>query len=500
MNHNIRPRAHIRHANRALGHGFPPFSFPTIDQPTPTAAGTDTSSASSTGLSLGFSIPIDTPIGSSSSSSILSSSILTSSSTTPTPSSTSTTTSSIPVSTTYTGSALHNNLTKVVTQTNIATANEAAASPSNTAVSTSSALVAPVLGGVAGGIVGLAALIFLVTFCLRRRRKDEEAINFDPGVFRRSAMLLQDPPTHQDTVARGYNPQPSMVETHPSYITQPNYDLSPGPGMTPTSGNPLVFEAPFSPISPGMATSPVVHYASPVLTRNVSASSSNATHGPAQYAQYPALPGSRTSGQAGQLAPEYVDMERTSVTPFQAAQYVEISKRLNTEVPKGLDTPAVEEFVTNMPMTPAKDTELPPIPQDPFADDEHQEATLPTVQDLAFPAPPSPVATSTSRYRIDSMPPSLPEIIVQSRVSVGYSENGETPSASPFMAGFPSGQTVVLKGESPMSGRFPVTPSPLASSFTVATPPASRTTFPERAATKMRPDTVYDPEDAYGGI
>jgi len=68
-----------------------------------------------------------------------------------------------------------------------------------------------------------------------------------------------------------------------------------------------------------------------------------------------------------------------------------------------------------------------------------------------------------------------------------------------------------------MGSRFPVTPSPLASSFAV-TPPAEQSSFPaapEPAANaetqpqaQARPDakkrqsvyTVYDPEDAYGGI
>jgi len=213
---------------------------------------------------------------------------------------------------------------------------------------------------------------------------------------------------------------------------------------------------------------------------------------------------------------EYLDLERTSVTPFQAAQYVEISRHLNTEVPKGLDTPAVEEFVGTMPV---KDADLPPLPpKDPFTDDaaaahedgdeeEDSEATLPMVQELSFPAPPSPVHSTSSRYRVDSTPPTLPEIVLQSRVSVTSAYLSDT--GSPFAQGFP-GQTVVMKGsESPMGSRFPVTPSPLASSFTVPSPPAAKTTFPAApAAAQPRPDakqrqsvyTVYDPEDAYGGI
>ncbi|KAJ7230622.1 hypothetical protein GGX14DRAFT_554105 [Mycena pura] len=542
MSHNLRERAaaHVRHANRAGGFGdglpfsFPPGPQPTFSFPDPPARPTRTQTIAQPSFPLSFPLSLDTglpsipalpssPISlvqkSSTPSPSLTHSTLSSSSTT------TTTPTSLPVTTTYTGTALHNNLsqTKYVTQFATASVKAAAASSSSSNVpTTSNALVAPVIGGVAGGILGLAVLMFLITFCIRRRRKRDEAIDFDPGIFRRSAVMLDDPPTHQDTVARGYNPPtpPAMMENRQLYASQPNYPLS--PGLTPTSGNPLVFEAPFSPISPGM-TSPVSAYDNgygaptmnvPVLTRNLSASSASSAHAPAQYAQYPAVPASRNSGPQNE---EYLDLERTSVTPFQAAQYAEISKQLNTEVPKGLDTPAVNQFV--MDKMPIKDAELPPLPtQDPFVDaatreeedaNEEDEATLPKVQDLSFPAPPSPVATSASRYRIDSMPPSLPEIIVQPRVSVStYMSEGSSPSAS--MAGFPSGQTVFLKSspfaESPINSRFPVTPSPLANSFTIRTPPAAQSGF--RTAGQPGTDvkdrrsvyTVYDPEDAYGGI
>lgn len=330
-----------------------------------------------------------------------------------------------------------------------------------------------------------------------------------------------------------------MTERRPMYTGHSPYTPT-DDTHSPTSGNPLVgnavvFQAPFSPITSPGAQSPVSAYdhswgaPAPVLTRNTSGSSAHQQFaGPAQYAQYPSaqypsLPSPRNS-QPNHLAPpqDYVDLERTSVTPFQAEQYVEISKQLNTEVPKGLDTPAVEEFVAEK--MAFKDNNLPPLPpKDPFADaeaasaashgeEESSETTLGMVQDMSFPAPPSPVHATASRYRVESMPPTLPEIIVQSRVSVAstYLSEAGTPSAPAF----PSGQTVVMKshgpfGESPLGSRFPVTPSPLASSFTVPTPPAATTTFPaEPAPAQARSDpkkrqtvyTVYDPEDAYGGI
>ncbi|KAJ7643363.1 hypothetical protein DFH06DRAFT_1333614 [Mycena polygramma] len=534
MSHLPQRAAHIRHANRAGGFGgFDPFSIflPTdTDTETVKATKTKTTTAASVTPVLSPSVPV-VPTTSSipavvtpSSVSVVSSPpVLPSTSSIPTTSSTITTPtthSSIPPTTTHSATALHDNLTKIVSHIVSVTASTPSASSSSTAVaSTSNALVAPVLGGVAGGIIGLAGLIFLLTFCLRRRRNNEDAVNFDPGAFRRSAVMLDDPPTHNDTVTRGYNPPPMMEQRRQmTYPGPEHYDVNINDSHSPTSGSQLVFQAPFSPIAGGPA-SPVSAYdhtgqswgtPAPVLTRNISGSSAHEQQQPqyAQYpgAQYPSLPAGRTSH--GNLAPQYVDMERTSVTPFQAEQYVEISKALNTEVPKGLDTPAVDEFVAEK----MAKADLPPLPvkEDPFAsqeDDEEEgsmegeEVTLPMVQEMSFPAPPSPVHTSASRYRVDSTPPMLPEIFLP-RGSVSLSDAG---SSTPTTPSFPGGQTLFMKApgqDSPVGGRFPVTPSPLASSFTVATPPAAsaeKSFLPqEPPAVQPRPDAEEATVGVYG--
>jgi len=555
MSHARQARAHLRHANRAGGFGgltndpFPPITFPgaggntfpglgeTSKVTKGTAPTTDSAVAVESSSSTITSASASTTASSASTASVAqtSSNSTTTTSTSSTTTTTSTTTRhSIPITTTATGTALHDNVTKIVTHIASITAQaDAANSSAPAAPAPTNALVAPVVGGVAGGIVGLALLIFLVTWFMRRRRPDQDAINFDPGTFRRSAMLMADPPTHQDTVERGFNPAtpPAMMERRPIY-TQASFDNTVGVG-SPTSGSQLVFQAPYSPITSGPnVSSPVSAYdhhswgtPAPVLTRNTSGSSAYSAHsqGPAQFAAYPALPSRQNSMRNGQLAPpqnetEYLDLERTSVTPFQAAQYVEISKHLNTEVPKGLDTPTVSQIV-------AEKMDLPPLPPkeekaNPFADAEPEEGdSLPMIQDMSFPAPPSPVHTSSSRYgreRVDSTPPTLPEILVQPRVSVTsayLSDPGSAPGSAP------GSQTVFMNvgkspfAESPMGSRFPVTPSPLASSFMVSTPPAAETSFPAPAApepaVQARPEpkkrqpvfsTVYDPEDAYGGI
>ncbi|KAJ7035519.1 hypothetical protein C8F04DRAFT_510306 [Mycena alexandri] len=535
MSHSPHARAaHVRHANRAGGFGnglgitFPGFGLPTggagglgggLGGDTSTSSSSTSTTSSSTSTT---SAAPSTQSPSSSSSSSSSSSTSSTSSTT----STTTTTTAQSVTTTYSATALHQTMNMTVTHFTAETAAVAAPAPSNSAPSTTNALVAPVVGGVAGGVLGLAGIIFLITFFLRRRRPQEDAINFDPGAFRRSAMPISDPPTHQDIIARGYNPSAppaTMVQRAPMYPNPANYSNYDYPidSNSPTSGNPLVFEAPFSPItSPGMS-SPVAAYdrpwgaPAPVLTRSGSGSSAHQ-----EPLQYPAPPNRQNSLRAPES--EYLDLERgTSVTPFQAAQYVEISKHLNTEVPKGLDTPTVDTIVAEK-----MDADLPPLPSkedNPFDDDAAaapEVPDLPMVQELSFPSPPSPVhTTSFSRHspRVDSTPPMLPEIVLQARVSVASTYLSPAPSTSEF----PDGQTLMIKGqgpfgESPMGSRFPVTPSPLASSFSVVTPPPAQSSFPatpEPAANaqtqpQARPDakkrqsvyTVYDPEDAYGGI
>lgn len=228
-------------------------------------------------------------------------------------------------------------------------------------------------------------------------------------------------------------------------------------------------------------------------------------------------------------ANDYVDLNRSSVSPYQAAQYVEISRRLNADVPEGLHTAELDRELP--PVPPKSDSDAspfadpssaPPSPGGQYAiDRRHLEQPLERrasgdsissqAQALDFPVPPSPVHTPTSRYRIDSMPPSLPEINIESRVSVS-----SYPMLTTRDSGAPSG--MLSAGLATGTGsRFPTTPSPLASSFGMPSPPpaAAAATFavPGPVPTPRQPSadaqdekkrgtmySMYDPEDAYGGI
>lgn len=502
----------------------------------------------------------------------------------------------------------------------------------------------------------------------------DEAAGFDARDFRRSAVMLQDPPTHDDTIARGYNPPPppSMMEQrqqtpvsapawgyaesyygnnvagygaysqyegqYPSYAPGQVFN-SPSPPPTATSAQPLAAASAAyygqNPISPASSMpSPYEQsVVAPVLTRQASNNSverQNVTETPEMTRQAADAPYSTLTRQPSmkstQIPPDdYVDLDRSSVSPFQAAQYAEISRRLNAEPLPGTISPALTSPAQ---LFAAQQKDLPPVPPPPVTDHETATPTgpvtspfndpepptpasasvqsvppspkpepklepipvtppaplaaplpvvtimqmpgpppppspplssAPNVQtlhvpamstdssqdELEFPIPPSPVLSYSSRYRIESLPPTLPEIKVQERSSVSSYIPGSPMIGTGYISGISgiSGVSAVgavgLQPVGPRSeGRFVPAPSPLASSFGVASPDkeqeggfaeaqekvvkehvttttavggtagASGSAAPAAgssvAASKKeggkRPDTVYDPEDVYGGI
>lgn len=262
-----------------------------------------------------------------------------------------------------------------------------------------------------------------------------------------------------------------------------------------------------------------------VLTRQPSAgSNAYLTRQPSFGANQ--VPGMMTPGM-GQAQAQYVDLSRSSVTPFQAVQYAEISRRLNTAPPGPLPLPT-SDAALNMTVTEQEedvqyaDGNVRPLdlgqavnpqqilapsdhghalPESPFADPHARVqgppqspvmATLPAhdqivdKDDDVLLQPPQ--RTLSGRSRVPSIPPTLPQLSIHER---------------PF---------------SPVSYEFPSSsgapkPSPLAAEVTQempAVPPAAHTTNASVAsgarrepAGGKRPDTVYtvyDDEDAYGGI
>ena len=403
---------------------------------------------------------------------------------------------------------------------------------------------------------------------------------------------MSDPPTHEDTIARGFNPP--MAEQK-----QNNSPLSPLPigyrnvtsgvsgnhdGHPPQTIYSTTTSAPPSPssyLTTGhcSANGPLSAPPSAFETRPQSSprrASRPASGNDPGAANGFTFPRRQTSSSASATTEKgrppilildpppldnYVDLSRSSVSPFQAAQYAEISKKLNCEVPRGLSENEVDSRITP---SPTEVTAHPPPlpPKSPFEDPEPIPESLrdsiresfcsgqsvlrvqtPELQD--FPVPPSPAATVTSRYRIDSMPPILPELNLDLRASSiapmrgsvspkhqpsplassveitrahGMDESTSPQTGTPATSTIPKRPETVynpipelnldLRASSIAPKRGSVVPkhqpSPLASSVEAAhgadesTPPQIGTSA--NSPIPKRPETVYNPDDAYGGI
>ena len=335
-------------------------------------------------------------------------------------------------------------------------------------------------------------------------------------------MLLNDPPSHQDSSARGFDPPMTETRSYGGEYTAPGQydygnDYSPnypayqsyGQGAhmengapSPMTGNPFS-PSPFSPVDPGNYYDHQQYNGQPQYPQGQAMSSPGFANGPVTYPVLTRQPSDGQTRYPGTVPREnvpvddYVDLNRSSVSPYQAAKYVEISQMLNVPAPPGLpfEHHAASYAYPNghglNPPTPEKsnpfsDPSLPPTPTSPNPD---------TVL-----VPPSPAHTTSSR-RIDSTPPKLPELQVDPRVSVNVFEQSgrESGAPSPLGSGFPTS----TYARSEYSSRV-AQPSPLASSFGTPTPHAGQTHFdhpplPQDAGKNAR-NTIYDDSDAYGGI
>ncbi|KAK1224275.1 hypothetical protein PQX77_012814 [Marasmius sp. AFHP31] len=67
-----------------------------------------------------------------------------------------------------------------------------------------------VAGGVLGGIVGIAIIAALIAMIIRRKRSRDSADQFDAAQFRRSAMIMEDPPSTAHSPTQLSPPPPRM--------------------------------------------------------------------------------------------------------------------------------------------------------------------------------------------------------------------------------------------------------------------------------------------------
>lgn len=407
-----------------------------------------------------------------------------------------------------------------------------------------------VVGGVIVAILGVAGVLAAVVYFLRkcRGRRDEfaEEIWNRDDARRRSTILGNDPePVRSfDAPSRGSPRPPTMIERHlnntPSMPSrQPtlpnmypnnaygngygetNYSqnsFSPGQVVSPNSTNPF-----FSPYAQDVMGSPVsssvpeYHDSSypggPVVLPQTLTREPPVGMGQVTVAHQNSVTGGPFSPVVSSpeaADPSYTDLSRSSVTPFQAAQYAEITQKLGAPMSSVLG-PVIEERQAI-----ASDNMVVPSHHDlstqggnthiesSFADVTAVQQSQPIDNPSYDPDDESPLPSpyAFQQTRIPSLPPTLPEISVP--------ERSFSPVAS---LEFPVPLSV-HNSPSPLTGEFSDLRGPPPESnynrspLTTSTPMEAQATVIPRepkaeAAHTSRPDTVYtvyDEEDAYGGF
>ena len=353
--------------------------------------------------------------------------------------------------------------------------------------------------------------------------------------------LAYQPPAYYHQQQHPYNNQ--EYEQPQQFVQQQQYDPQPGfgnanvqsfapfaadqalavttPGHTPNSSNPFFSASAYGPNPFSPLPSPVA------LSHNVS----HDQHPTEEHLDSPApsalqLIRQPSNAGMGPADADYIDLTRSSISPFQAAQYAEISRRLNTDIPFSLpndkkqgqneisedtapsstgrklstdtDT-AAEEPAPPYKESPAISTtgdQKNNVEKSPFDDDAahgtaEQKPEEPSVANDDDDAPEptlEPPSTAYLRPRIDSTPPVLPELNVYQRSfsPTPFSSTFEK-AMSPTMGRVYQPSTLAQQGNS----------GPVVSAAATVVATAAPTTQPKR------PDTVYsyyDPDDAYGGI
>lgn len=323
----------------------------------------------------------------------------------------------------------------------------------------------------------------------------------------------------------------TLVAFPPADLTHQHY---PGQSQSQNYSYPYQNQNPFSDYnappqqaySPGMyvspSFSPAPTTAAPFLF--------NAAHSPAyadnsQLARSPSQGTMLTRGKSTSLAPEndYADLNRSSVTPYQAEQYEAISKQLNIPVPKSLPHVPENEPAANL-SVPSADNALnddTPTPN-PFDDDETKPAR--PSSEFHPVAPDFSAIPDSLKPRVVSKPPSLPEIQpsvhvftplqdsfpenVQSMPFVDVQLDTQRPaspkdmpqlspvSSSPQLVQVQAVEREHEGRETPVQVEyFPSAPNEASTQPEVAAPATKK-----KSETPVRPATVYDDEDAYGGI
>ncbi|KAA1470282.1 hypothetical protein DENSPDRAFT_681657 [Dentipellis sp. KUC8613] len=341
------------------------------------------------------------------------------------------------------------------------------------------------------------------------------------------------------------------------YVTSPTMT---SPPITATSANPFI-----SPYAQDVLPSPTfdqVSYPQAAITRQPSGQ--YVTRQPSMNGASPFSPVTPATMNIPEDDPHYVDLSRSSVSPYQAAQYAEISRKLGAPPPAPLVLGAVPEEQQLQPPPSAltaasyapdagltSHLSMPPAPENanpesPFADPGMYDSAHPVpsrkeytphvnsmasangsihartksnpgdpvtdadmaddAQELEFPEPPA--MADSAHQRVDSTPPQLPEIMLQQRAFSPVSYDfpiphsvGATPSSfNTEFGGDVHGNNNISQSRSPLAMHSPLQGEAAEQPQQQQRPNAGAKAQEKRPMSTATTYTVYDDEDAYGGI
>jgi len=338
-------------------------------------------------------------------------------------------------------------------------------------------------------------------------------VNRGYGATPRPPSMFQQRMVHHAPASLGIQPNygyPAQPSFNPGEVVSVNNQFSRDSPATPNSAHPL-----FSPMGQSPMGSPVsvAPYGSAYDAQGhyLNLNRQPSTGAAAYLSRQPSM---RADLDTAPPEAHYVDLNRSSVSPFQAQQYAEISRRLNTSPPAPLPTPvvtaAIEEANEGDVVSPKTvntgplevgQTVMPDqrlaanpsmnehsLPESPFADPQvqtkqQQPGEAEGVMDNSindgegeyyaeeeFPQPPSP---TFQKNRIDSTPPILPEIHIQNR------------AFSPVSMEFPIVPSSARPSPSPLSQSFNL-PSPMPNAHFANSIPGTPLT-PSSGGSKLNP-------------
>lgn len=443
-----------------------------------------------------------------------------------------------------------------MTETIAPSTTSAAAAATSSAATSGGTSTSAIVGGIAGGLVGVAGLIFLVMFIMRRYRKhdEDEDSPFDANDFRRqSAILIDDDQASMGGNGRRGARPPTMIERHmantntfdappmPSLQQYQQYNDMPagmagmaGAGMANAydgngydsradygngSGYPahnnqggLTRQPSFSPgqiVSP--TSPPPVHGAgyadlsrTPSFDQYGLPMQTDLARQPSMGMGYPDMNLSRQNSMAQQqqsnlgVQQHYGDsgLDRSSVTPFQAQQYAEIHQRLNLDQPNPSSSlRAVNEDEEQGPFTDYNDAPEPFDPSGRGSVDEDEPHALPNPFGNDDLTPPSPVYSMNPKSAGTNN--ASRDRIVSQPPSLPELNRSFSP-ISPSSYDFPQTPNMAM---TPTAAR--ANPSPLNNTFApaeVAVPRPAERAPQSNAQRPVSTHTVYDEADAYGGF